>query len=243
MSTAKQVQGELIYGVHPIIEVLKAKRRKIISVYTTKPEPKAWGQISPLLPKHVQIQYVSREILTKMVNTTDHQSVVAWVQPFALRKKFFNPTQQKYLLMLDGVQDTRNVGAILRSAYCTGVDGIIICKKGGAPINASTLKAAAGLAEHMEIYEAPSVEAAAQLLKEAGYTMYLAALAGEDASIISYQEPLCIVIGNEATGISKGISKLGKQITLRQRTPEISYNASVAAGILLFLIGTYNKKI
>jgi 23S rRNA (guanosine2251-2'-O)-methyltransferase len=243
MNKSKNVQGELIYGIHPVLEVLRAKRRKVISVYTTKPEPKAWAQIAKLLPKHVQIQYVAREVLTKMVDTTDHQSIVAWVQPFVLRKKFFNPMTQGYLLMLDGIQDTRNVGAILRSAYCTGVDGVIICKKGGAPINASTLKASAGLAEHMEIYEAPSVEAAAQLLKEAGYALYLATLGGEDASASDYKEPLCLVIGNEAVGISKSILKLGKQITLRQRTPEISYNASVATGILLYLIGTHNKKI
>jgi len=241
--SSKQVQGELIYGIHPVIEVLKAKRRKVISIYTTRPEPKSWSMIVKLLPKHVQIQYVAREVLNKMAITTDHQGVVAWVQPFVLRKKFFDSNNQRYLLMLDGIQDTRNVGAILRSAYCVGVDGVIMCKKGGAPINASTLKASAGLAEYMEIYEATSAESAVQLLKDAGYTIYLATLGGENAAHSTYQEPLCLVIGNEAVGISKSILKSGKQITLSQRIPDISYNASVAAGILLFLIGTQNNKI
>jgi 23S rRNA (guanosine2251-2'-O)-methyltransferase len=241
--TTKEHKGELIYGIHAILEVLKARKRKIIALYTTRPEPKAWPQIRALLPNYVQIQYVGREILTKMAETSDHQGFVAWVHLREFRKKFFNPVQQKFLVLLDSIQDTRNVGAILRSAYCAAVDGIILCKKQGAPLNASSLKASAGLAEHLEIYEAPSIEAAVVLLKEAGYTNYLATLGGADAMSCIYQEPLCLVIGNEATGISKNILKSGIQITLRQQRPDISYNASVAAGILLFLIGTKNSHI
>ncbi len=244
VKSSKQPTGELIYGIHPTLEVLKARKRKVIAIYTTRPEPKQWSQIAALLPKHgVQIQYVDRDVLTKMVATTDHQSIVTWVQPMVMRKKFFDPAKQRFLLMLDSIQDTRNMGAMLRSAYCAGVEGVIICKKQGAPLNASTLKASAGLAEHLEIYEAPSPEAAVQSLKEAGYNLYLATLGGNDASTCEYQEPLCLVIGNEAVGISKGILKSGTQITLRQRNTDISYNASVAAGILLFLIGTQNKRI
>ena len=145
--------------------------------------------------------------------------------------------------MIDGVQDTRNLGAILRSAYCTGVDGIILVKKNSAPLNGSTYKASAGLAEHLEIYEAPSAIYAAQELKKAGYGIYLATLGGENGLTTPYQKPLCIVIGNEATGVSPEIFSLGEQVTLPQRHTNISYNASVAAGILLFLIGTHIKKI
>jgi len=240
----KDVKGELIFGIHPILEVLKAKTRKVISIYTTKPELKAWQDIARLLPKHgVQIQYVARDVLTKMVNNADHQSIVAWVGERPMRKKFFEPSKQKFLLMLDGIQDTGNLGAILRSAFCTGVDGVIICKRQGAPLNAVALKSSAGLAEHLDIYEAASAQEAAQLLKEAGYHMYLAAFGGQDASIITYKEPMCLVIGNEAVGISKNILSYGTEITLKQRTADISYNASVAAGILLFLAATKNGKI
>src|SRR5581483_5632679 len=107
----KQV-GELIYGTHPIIEVLKAKRRKVISIYTTKPEPKSWTQIQQLWPKyHVPIQYVARDILTRMAGSSDHQGVVAWVQAYPYRKQFFDSKKSPFLIMLDGIQDTRNVGA------------------------------------------------------------------------------------------------------------------------------------
>ena len=233
-------QGELIFGIHPIIELLKAKKRKLITLDTTRPEPKAWSQIARLLPERpvVPIQYVSRDILHKIAGTTDHQGVVAYAQPFIIRKKFFDPTKQPHLIMLDGIQDVHNLGAILRSTYCTGFDGVIICQKQAAPITAAVLKASAGLAEHMDIYFAPSPASAAQELKAAGYNLYLTFFDGVNAATCEYKTPLCLVIGGEGFGISKEIAKAGIHITLPQKTSEISYNASVAAGITLFLIAT-----
>lgn len=234
---------ELIFGIHSVLELLKAKRRKLTILYTTKPIPKGLQIIEALLPKNIQIQYVDRDVLTKLAGTTDHQGVVAYATPFVVRKKFFDPKLQKKLLMLDGIQDVRNLGAILRSAYCTGIDGIILMRKHGAPLNAAALKASAGLAEHLEVYYAASNQSAITELKKAGYNLYLAVVQkGTDATTIEYKGPLCLVIGSEATGISSDIRSSGQLITLPQRSPDISYNASVAAGILLFLI-SHNKKV
>lgn len=236
--------GELVFGIHPIVELLKAKRRKLISIYTTKPVPKAWDLIEPLLPKYpINIQYVDREILHKIAGTTDHQGILAWAQPFPYRKKFFEPAKHPFLIMLDGIQDSRNMGAIIRSAYCTGISGIIITTKNSAPLNGSAIKSAAGLSEHLEIYEASSAQEAIQELNKAKYTTYLATFSGEDATQVTYKEPLCLVIGGEGFGISKEILHQGTQITIPQRAKGISYNASVAAGILLFLIASKNQSI
>lgn len=232
-----------IYGIHPVLELLKAKKRKIVTIYTTKPYPKAWDSIAKLLSKDTQLQVVSRDVLSRMAQTIDHQSVVALVQPFVIRKKFFDPAKSPFLLLLDSIQDTRNLGAILRSASCTGVDGVIICGRQSAPINAAVLKSSAGLAEHLEIYEAPTALAAVHELKKAEYDIYLATLGGEDATAIAYKQPLCLVIGNESTGIARNLFPFGTQVRLPQRSSDISYNASVAAGILLFLIAHASKKI
>lgn len=233
----KQQNGELIFGVHPILEALKLKRRKLISIYTTKPTPKSWPQIEQLLPKYpINIQYVAREILHKMAGTTDHQNILAWVQPFPYRKKFFEPTKEKFLLMLDGIQDPRNLGAIIRSAYCTGVDGVIIIQQSAAPLTASAIKSSAGLAERMDIFIASSAVQAAKELEKAGYTLYLATFDGENAATKTYTYPLCLVIGSEGEGISRDMMQRGIHVTIPQRTKDISYNASVAAGILLFLL-------
>lgn len=239
MVKERQKTGEFVYGIHPLLEVLKAKRRKVITIYTTKPTPKSWETIEPYLPTYpVNYQYVSRDVITKIAQTTDHQGVVALVQPFPVRKKMFDPAKQKFLVMLDGIQDARNLGAIIRSAYCTGFQGIIMTKKNTAPLNAAALKSSAGLAEHMEIFVANSAQEAVLELRKAHYQLYLATFGGQDATTLAYQQPLCLVIGGEGFGISKEILKAGTHVTIPQKTADISYNASVAAGILLFLIST-----
>jgi len=244
MDKKNKPQGELIYGIHPLIEVLKAKRRKVISIYTTRPTPKAWSKVEKLLPERpIPIQYVTREVLSNMAKTDDHQGIVAWVQSFPFRNKPFDPAKHKFLMLLDGIQDPRNVGAILRSAYCTGADGVILVERFAAPLNAAALKSSAGLAEHLEIMVTQTTPLMVQNLKTAGYTIYCAAFGGKSAQEIEFQQPLCLVVGSEGEGILPAVLKLGTQVTLPQRDSDISYNASVAAGILMFLIGTQQKRI
>lgn len=244
MIKRKDVKGELIYGIHPIIEFLKAKRRKIFSIYTTKPLPKTWSKVQKLLPAYpVQMQYVTRNVLDSMAGTTDHQGIIAWVQSYGYRKKPFESHKYPFLLMLDNIQDPRNVGAILRSAYCTGVSGVIMTTKGSAPLSAVVFKASAGLAEHLEIQQVATATEGLAVLKNNGYTNYLAVLDGQDATKIPLQTPLCLVIGNEALGIAPSAMPYGTGITLPQKTADVSYNASVAAGILLFMISTKHNFI
>lgn len=233
--TEKQA-GELVYGINPIQELLQAKKRKIISVYTVKPTIKAWDKIEKLLPPRTPIQYVSRDVLTKIAGTSDHQGILAWATPFVYRKKPFDPQKQKHIVLLDGIQDVRNLGAILRSVYSTGFQGVVIPAKGGVGLHAAALKASAGFAEYLDIYIAPSVTAAVQEIKEAGYHLYMAVLNGANATELEYKEPLCLVIGSEGVGITPSVIKMGTAVTLSQVSERSCYNASVAAGILLFLI-------
>jgi len=236
--TKSKKENELIYGAHPIIEMLRARKRRLVGIYTIKPLPKAWKRVQQYLPKSVpNIQYVSRSVLDRMTGTTDHMGIAAWVTPLKYRKKLFDPQHAPFILILDSIQDVRNLGAILRSAYCTGVDGVVLCEKRAAPITAAALKASAGLAEHLDIYFATSLKHVVLELKKAGYSMYMTVLQeGKNAMEVVYKKPLCLVIGSEATGISKDIRQYGELITLPQPDPESSFNASVAAGIFLFLI-------
>lgn len=240
--TGKTRVGELLYGAHPIIEMLKAKKRKLLSLYTTKPLPKSWDRIAPYLPKAVpNIQYVSRDILDRMAGSPDHNGIVAWVTPFKFAGKVFDPAKKPIVLVLDSIQDVRNAGAILRSAYCTNIDAVIMCKNQAAPLTPAVFKASAGLAEYLDIYQTASLKQAIAEMKAAGYTMYMAVLDGKNATEIEYKKPMGLVIGNEATGISPDVAKLGTAITLPQRNTEISYNASVAAGILMFTVSQKTK--
>lgn len=243
MNNKKSIVQEIIFGIHPLIEFLKAKKRPLYTIYTIQPTPKIWSQILKLLPTHTEVKYVSKQVLTKLAGTDDHQGVVAITKPLSLRNRPFDSEKQPFILLLDGIQDTRNVGAIIRSAYCTGVSGIIIPAKRSAPLSGATYKASAGLAEYMDIYQPETSYKAALEVKEAGYDLYMAALGGKNALDIDYKTPICLVIGNEALGISSEVLKLGKKVMLPQRTADISYNASVAAGIMLFLIATKTKNL
>jgi 23S rRNA (guanosine2251-2'-O)-methyltransferase len=242
--TKTPVSNDLLFGIHPVIELLKAKKRKLLALYTTKPTPKEWKAVERVMPAYpVPVNYVPRDALHRMAGTTDHQGVVAYAQPFCLHNKPFDVGKQPFVVLLDAIQDPRNLGAIIRSAYCTGVSGIVLCKKNSAPLSGVALKASAGLAEHVPIRVVSSPQAAVEELKSAGYTIYLALLEGEDARTCAFTKPLCLVIGNEATGITKGLYKSGTHVTLPQKTDDISYNASVAAGILFFLAGSKNNLI
>jgi tRNA G18 (ribose-2'-O)-methylase SpoU len=116
------------------------------------------------------------------------------------------------------------------------VNGAILVKRGATQLTGAAIKSSAGLSEHLEIYQAQSASAAVMDLKNAGYTIYLATFDGLNAATYEYSMPLCMVIGGEATGVTKGILSSGIHVTLPQKTSDISYNASVAAGILLFLV-------
>ena len=203
----KKKSGELIYGVNAVVEMLKAKRRKLISIYTTRPLPRAWERVKKYLPKYpFNIQYVSRSVLARMANSPDHMGLVAWVASFKYHGKMFDSQKKPFILLLDSIQDVHNLGAILRSAYCTGVDGVVLCKKHSALLTPAVFKSSAGLAEHLDIYVASSLKQAVLEIKKAGYKLYMAVLkGGENAVNVEYSKPMCLVIGNEAVGISKDI--------------------------------------
>lgn len=233
----------VIFGVNPVREVLRAKQRQVYQVFVAKPFPKMWHELEKLIPQHVPITPSTREQLMRRADSTDHQGIVALVGKLPVRTKCFDPAKQPCVVLLDGIQDSRNMGAIIRSASCCALDGIIIPQRGSAPLDGVTTKASAGLIEYVPIYQPASSAAAAQELKDAGYTLYLATCKGVDVRTVSFQAPLCIVIGSEGTGISDALLKKGTQITIPQRTPDISYNASVAAGIIFFAASSGVKKI
>lgn len=236
MQKPQNTTTEALFGAHAIIEALKAKKRKIVSVYTTKPTPKAFERVKPFLPAKCQINYVSRDALTRICGSTDHMGIVAWMGNFQYHKKPFTPDLFPKVLLLDNIQDVRNLGAILRSAYCAGFTGVILNSGKGARLSPAAIKASAGLAEHLAIYQAPSSIEVVNSLKSVGYSVLMAVINGEDIRTAGTTGPVCLVIGNEEKGLAKELTKKGIAVTIPQKTPDISYNASVAAGILMFYL-------
>jgi 23S rRNA (guanosine2251-2'-O)-methyltransferase len=242
-ATPKRVtrNHEILYGVHPIIECLKAGKRSIYALYMTKPEPKGWDRIKRYFSKYTPpIQYVSRDTLTRLAQSSEHMGIVAYVAPYEYTSKKLTTQANQRILLLDGVQDVHNLGAILRSAYCTNFDAVLVSKK-CARMTAGVFKASAGLAEHVPVYLVPTSQHAASELRQMGYHLYMTvADGGKSALDVSFKPPFCVVIGSEEQGIAKAVREQGTQVTLPQKDTS-SYNASVAAGIFLFIAAFANK--
>ncbi len=136
--TKATLAQDIVFGIHPLIELLTAKKRHVYTIYTTQLAPKAWSQIERLIPKDTVVKRVSKEHLDKLTDSDDHQNVVALVKPLQMRSSCFDPKKHPFIVLLDSIQDTRNMGAIMRSAYCTGVNGIIIPEKNSAPLSGAT---------------------------------------------------------------------------------------------------------
>lgn len=147
-------------------------------------------------------------------------------------------SQYPLLLILDSIQDTHNVGAILRSADCSGVDGIIITKNNSAPINETVVKTSAGASEHVKITLINNLAQTIDELKQKGFWIVGSYLEGaKDYTKVDYKIPLAVIVGNEEKGIRKlTADKCDHLVRIPMRGKIQSLNVSVATGILLFEI-------
>jgi 23S rRNA (guanosine2251-2'-O)-methyltransferase len=142
------------------------------------------------------------------------------------------------ILILDSIQDTHNVGAILRTAECSGVNGVIVTKHNSAPINATVVKTSAGATEHIKIAQVNNLVNAIKLLKENGFWIVGSSL--DNAKLyteIDYTMPIALIVGNEEKGIRKlTAEKCDFLVKIPMAGKLQSLNVSVATGILLFEI-------
>ena len=142
------------------------------------------------------------------------------------------------ILILDSIQDTHNVGAILRSAECSGVDGIIITKHNSAPINETVFKTSAGAVEHVKICPVNNLAQSIKELKEKGYWIIGSSLENSKPyTEVDYKIPIALIVGNEEKGIRKlTADNCDILVRIPMKGKIQSLNVSVAAGILLFEI-------
>jgi 23S rRNA (guanosine2251-2'-O)-methyltransferase len=147
-------------------------------------------------------------------------------------------SQYPLLLILDSIQDTHNVGAILRSADCSGVDGIIITKNNSAPINETVVKTSAGASEHVKITLINNLAQTIDELKKKGFWIVGSYLEGAKAyTSVDYKIPLAVIVGNEEKGIRKlTADKCDHLVRIPMKGKIQSLNVSVATGVLLFEI-------
>lgn len=201
-------------------------------------------EILKLIPTTLAVEYLSKEELDRLTNFGVHQGVVAVVkdyQTIGLNELIKKAAKVKnpILVLLDGIEDPQNFGAIIRTCDATGVVGIVIGEHRSAPLSAVTAKASAGAIEFVSVSRVTNLTRALQDLKKAGYWIVGTAM-GDDAvefTTIDYNSPLVLVIGAEGKGISRLVLE---NCDFKAKIPMFgkinSLNASVATAVMLYQI-------
>ena len=191
--------------------------------------------------REYNVSYVPVEKLNRLVKG-NHQGIVATISPieFVSLEDLVSSTSEKatspLFLLLDQLDDVRNFGAIIRTAECCGVDGIIIQKKGGAPVTADTIKTSAGAIFKIPICKVDHIKDAIYYMQSSGVKVIAATEKTDDLLYEKdFAQPVALVMGNEGKGISPSVLKIvDDRAKLPMKGSIGSLNVSVACGAFLY---------
>ena len=236
--------SDLIYGIHPVQEALRSKKRNVTQLYVAdgKAGHRAVEEIIRLAKRsNVKIDRIDVKTLDRLTHNANHQGVLAKVQPVKLMKlssAIYEADGRKNELWLavDEMTDPQNLGAIIRSAACLGFSTIILPHRRTVGITPAVYKVACGAIEAINIVEVANLSAALNDLKEEGFWIYGADMAGKPITKMQYASPAVLVIGSEGFGIrEKTAENCDEIISIPQKQHGIdSLNASAAASIIMY---------
>lgn len=191
----------------------------------------------------IKFEFVPKLVLDKKSKTTHHQGYIADAVEFSycnvedILKKSNDKNEKPFIVLLDGIEDPHNFGAIIRSCECAGVHGIIIPKNRACQVNETVLRTSTGAITNMLIAKVTNLKDAIKSLKDNGVWVFSAETGGENIYSKNLNLPIAVVIGSEGFGTKKSIQDMCDGIiTLPLKGKVNSLNASVACGIVVFEI-------
>lgn len=232
----------IIYGRNPVKEAYRAGKT-IEKLYLPKgaPDPVLSPIYKMAKEKRTVISYVDKFTMDKLSEGGNHQGVLAQITDFdyssvedilALAKE---KDEDLLILLLDGITDPHNLGAIVRSAECFGAHGIVIPKHRSVSVNDTVVKVASGATEHMLIAKVTNINDTIRMLKEHNVWVYATDFDGKAPKEANLTGNVAIVIGSEGEGIHKLTKELcDDTLTIPEYGKINSLNASVATGIILY---------
>lgn len=228
----------LIYGVNPVAEALRAGRVSALRV-TDRPSARVAEVVIAASRDGIPVKTVAAADLDRAARGGVHQGVAAELRErerFDVADLIAGAQGVPLLVVLDGIEDPHNVGAILRSVDASGADGLIRQSRHAAPLDGAAAKASAGAVSHVRVADVVNIARAIEELKEGGiWTVGLAGTASKRLDEIDLTLPTAIVLGAEGAGLRRLV---GERCDLLARIPMRghvgSLNVSVAAGIALF---------
>jgi len=233
---------EILYGYHPVREALLAGKRRIADIYVTrgKKSPRIQDITSLALAAQVSVHHVPVTKIESLADTPSHQGVCAAADAYRysnLNDLLASPRNRNALiLLLDHVVDPHNLGALIRSAFCAGLDGVVITKDRSAGPSPAVSKSSAGTMEHIALTRVTNMVTTIKVLKTSG--LWVAGLdksSGNSIYATDLTGPLALVVGSEEKGIRPLVKK---HCDLLMAIPQIgkvdSLNASVAGGVVMY---------
>ena len=231
-----------IYGVHPVMEALQARPESLVKIWIAREDDRRLGRLLKLARQcDVPVQRMPRRVLAKRVpQGANHQGVAAWTAglPYVDLEQLTEEAAASggLLLLVDGVQDVGNLGAVLRTAAGAGVDGVILAADATAGLSSDVLRASAGAAAQLKIARTAKPSRWVRNLGENGFQTLLLDAQGEQKwDQVPVSGPLLLVAGGERSGARRGVQEACRQkVAIPLESGVESLNVAVATGVLLF---------
>ena len=224
-------------GIHPVREALRAGRGlDRILIARGAGGPRLQEIIDLARQRSVPVRFEPREALDRASNSAAHQGVLAFGAAERYRELDEVAVNAQLLVLLDGVEDPHNLGAIIRTAYAAGAAAVLVPDRRAAGLTETVAKAAAGALEHLPVVRVGNVTQTLETLKARGFWIYgLDERATHLYSEIDYAKPTLMVLGGEGQGLHQLVKKHCDVLVRIPMAGAISsLNVSVAAGIVLF---------
>ncbi len=231
-----------IYGRQPVLEALRSETQVLRLILAKDAKGAVLNRIKQLAErKKVPVTVTEKNELQKFVGAVVHQGAVAEVsRDFYINEDTFRQILQSrkepFILILDQIQDTHNLGAIIRTAEIGGVDAIVLPEKGSAGINATVAKTSAGAVFNLRFYQTDDLTGTLDWLRTEGVRT-AALVPGSQQTLYGSDltGPLALLIGNEGQGVRKNLLPFCQiTVTIPQFGRVNSLNASVSAAVVLF---------
>lgn len=235
-------KSDMIFGVRAVIEAIQAGK-EIDKILVKKDIQSDLSKelFAAIKGTMIPVQRVPVERINK-ITRKNHQGVVAYISSVTYQKVedlvpfLFEEGKNPFFIMLDGITDVRNFGAIARTCDCAGVDAVIIPAKGSVTVNADAMKTSAGALHTLPVCKEKSLKESLDYLKKSGFRIIAATEKGDyNYTQADYTGPVCLIMGAEDTGVSyDNLSLCDEWVKIPVLGNIESLNVSVAAGILMY---------
>ena len=241
------VQENLLAGRNPIREALKAGR-DIEKLLVLKGELSGSAREIVQLARenHIVVQEVEKVRLDELAH--NHQGLVAFASAYqystveAMLEEAAAKNEDPFLILLDGVTDPHNLGAIIRSAECVGAHGVIVPERRSVGLTPAAVKASAGAVEHMKVARVVNLSRTIEDLKARNIWTYALDMDGVDYERVNFKGGVALVVGSEGEGVSRlVVEHCDQKVSLPMAGHIDSLNASVAAGIMMYRVLSSRK--